>query len=64
MEPIALPALSTLTYYFTDASHNFTRDSDVAVGKQTFSKLIPPKCAFTFAGKGGIPAGAGGPTGK
>ncbi len=59
-----LPAVTPLKYYFTDASHNFVRDSDVPVGKQAFSKLIRPKCAFTFVGKGGIPAGAGGPSGE
>jgi hypothetical protein len=59
-----VPAVSTLKYYFTDASHNFVRDSDVPVGKQTFSKLIRPKCVFTFVGIGGAPAGAGGPKGK
>jgi hypothetical protein len=59
-----LPAVTTLKYYFTDASHNFVPDSDVPVGKQAFSKLIRPKCAFTFVGKGGIPASAGGRSGK
>jgi hypothetical protein len=50
-----LPAVSTLKYYFTDASNNFVQDSDVPVGKQTFSKLIRPKCAFTFVGNAGTP---------
>ena len=52
-ELLSLPAVSTLKYYYTDASHNFVQDSDVTVSRQTFSKLIPAKCAFTLVGNGG-----------
>ena len=51
-ELLSLPAVSTLKYYYTDASHNFVQDSDVTVSRQTFSKLIPAKCAFTLVGNG------------
>ena len=51
-----LPAVSTLKYYFTDASHNFVQDTDVTVVKQTFSKSIPAKCVFTLVGNGATPA--------
>ena len=54
-ELLNLPAVSTLKYYYTDASHNFVQDSDVTVSRQTFSKLIPAKCAFTLVGNGSAP---------
>jgi O-glycosyl hydrolase len=57
-ELLNLPAVSTLKYYYTDASHNFEQDPDVAVAKQKFSKLIPAKCVFTLVGKGAGPANA------
>lgn len=50
-----LPAVSTLKYYYTDASHNFAPNSDVKVSGQKFSTPIPAKCAFTLVGKGGAP---------
>lgn len=45
-----LPSVSMLNYYYTDASHNFTKGADVKVTQQTFSKLIPAKCVFTLVG--------------
>ncbi|HVN81048.1 MAG TPA: hypothetical protein VMW38_18815 [Terriglobia bacterium] len=51
-----LPAVSTLRYYFTDASHNFEQGPDMPIVKQSFSKSIPAKCVFTFTGNGGTPA--------
>ncbi len=59
-----LPALATLKNYFTDASHNFAQDSDVTVTKQTFSKLIPAKCVFTFVGNGAKPTTTSASKGK
>jgi hypothetical protein len=41
------PALK-FKYYYTDASHNFSRGSDVMVAKQTFSKSVPAFCVFTL----------------
>ncbi len=54
-ELLNLPTVTTLKYYYTDASHNFVQDADVTVAKQKFSKSIPAKCAFTLVGKGGAP---------
>ncbi len=54
-ELLNLPSVSTLKYYYTDASHNFVQGSDVPVARQKFSKSIPAKCAFTLVGKGGAP---------
>jgi O-glycosyl hydrolase len=48
-----LPTVSTLKYYYTDASHNFVQDSDVTVARQKFSQAIPAKCVFTLVGKSG-----------
>jgi O-glycosyl hydrolase len=45
-----LSEVSTLKYYFTDASHNYNRGPDVTVSHQTFSKMIPAFCVFTLAG--------------
>ncbi len=59
-----LPAVTALEYYFTDASHHFQKDSDVTVTKQTFSKLIPGKCVFTFVGTGAKPTTAAASRGK
>jgi O-glycosyl hydrolase len=59
-----LPAVSTLKYFSTDASHNFRQDSDITVAKQTFSKSIPAKCVFTFVGNRGTPAPASTSKGK
>lgn len=46
-----LSKVSTLKSYYTDASHNFSRDSDIKVKNQTFSKLIPASCIFTMVSK-------------
>jgi O-glycosyl hydrolase len=46
-----LSTVSTLKYYYTDASHNFSRGSDVTVANQTFSKLLPASCVFTLVSK-------------
>jgi len=43
-----LPAISTLKYYYSDATHNFSQGSDVTVTNQTFSKLLPASCVFTL----------------
>jgi len=45
-----LPTVSTLKYYYTDASHNFSQGSNVTVTNQTFSKLLPAFCVFTLVG--------------
>ena len=50
-----LPAVASLKYYYTDASHNFLQGADVAVAKQSFSQPIPAKCVFTLVGKAGAP---------
>ncbi len=46
-----LSALSSLKYYYTDATHNFYRGSDISVSNQTFSKLLPAFCVFTIISK-------------
>lgn len=46
-----LPKVSKLKYYYTDASHEFSNGSDIAVINQRFSKLIPASCVFTLVGK-------------
>lgn len=43
-----LPKTSTLKYYYTDASHQFSRGADVTVTNQRFSKLLPAFCVFTL----------------
>jgi O-glycosyl hydrolase len=43
--------VSILKYYFTDASHNFFRGSDVKVTNQTFLVLIPAHYVFTLVSK-------------
>ena len=45
------PKLSTLSYYYTDASHNFFQGADVIVADQRFSKLLPASCVFTLVSK-------------
>jgi O-glycosyl hydrolase len=40
--------ISTLRYYCTDNFHNFSREADVEVSDQKFSKIIPPFCVFTL----------------
>jgi hypothetical protein len=42
------PAISTLKYYYSDATHYFSQGSDVTVTNQTFSKLLPASCVFTL----------------
>jgi len=46
-----LPKVSTLKYYYTDASHNFSQGSDVTVTNQNFSKMLPAFCVFTLVSK-------------
>jgi O-glycosyl hydrolase len=46
-----LSALSSLKYYYTDATHNFYRGSDISVANQTFSKVLPAFCVFTIISK-------------
>jgi hypothetical protein len=43
-----IPNKSKLKFYFTDATHNFSRGSDVTVANQCFSKVVPPSCVFTL----------------
>ena len=43
-----LSKVSNLKYYYTDATHNYTRGDDVKVTNQKFSKLVPPFCVFTL----------------
>lgn len=43
-----IPDNSKLKFYYTDATHNFFRGSDVSVASQLFSKLIPAHCVFTL----------------
>jgi hypothetical protein len=43
-----LGSISTLKYYYTDASHNFVRGPDVKISDRTFSKLVPASCVFTL----------------
>jgi O-glycosyl hydrolase len=43
-----LTKVSTLRYYYTDDSHNFTRGEDAEIIGQKFSKMIPPSCVFTL----------------
>jgi O-glycosyl hydrolase len=40
--------VSTLRYYCSDDSHNFSRGADVEVLNQKFSKIMPPFCVFTL----------------
>lgn len=46
-----LASVSTLNYYYTDATHNFSRGADVEVSDLSFSKLIPAFSVFTLVGK-------------
>jgi O-glycosyl hydrolase len=46
-----LPTVSTLKYFYTDASHNFSQGSDVTVANQSFSKLLPAFCVYTLVSK-------------
>ena len=43
-----LPNISTLKYYFTDATHNDEKGADAEVKEQKFSKEIPPYAVFTL----------------
>lgn len=43
-----LPSVSRLKYYYTDASHNFSKGLEVKVTNQAFSKSIPANCVFTL----------------
>ncbi len=40
--------VSSLKYYYTDETHNFSKGADVEVTDQKFSKIVPPYCVFTF----------------
>jgi O-glycosyl hydrolase len=46
-----LSLISSLEFYYTDATHNFFRGPDVNVKNQKFSKLIPPLSVFTLVSK-------------
>ncbi|MEP6952261.1 MAG: hypothetical protein ABI863_23420 [Ginsengibacter sp.] len=43
--------ISSLNYYYTDATNNFSKGPDVKVNNHKFSKLIPAFCVFTLTGK-------------
>jgi O-glycosyl hydrolase len=43
-----LPKVSTLRYYYSDATHNYAQGEDVGVNNQKFSMLIPPYSVFTL----------------
>jgi O-glycosyl hydrolase len=43
--------VSTLKYYYSNATHNFSRGSDVIVKSQTFTKLVPAYSVFTLVSK-------------
>ncbi|HTN07354.1 hypothetical protein [Agriterribacter sp.] len=43
--------VSSLKYYYTDSSNNFSQGPNVTVANQTFSKLIPASCVFTLVNK-------------
>jgi len=43
--------ISSLEFYYTDATHNFFRGPNVNVKNQKFSKLIPPLSVFTLVSK-------------
>ena len=43
-----IPDISDLKFYYTDATHNFYRGSDVTITNQSFSKLVPASCVFTI----------------
>jgi hypothetical protein len=45
-----IPNKSKLKFYYTDATHNFFRGSDVLVTNQSFSKVVPASCVFTITG--------------
>ncbi len=45
------PTVPSLKYYYSDASHDFSRGSDVTVENQSFSKNIPAFCVFTLVSK-------------
>jgi len=47
----SLTNVSTLEFYFTDGSHNFSRSSDVIIKNHSFSKLVPASCVFTMVSK-------------
>jgi len=47
----SLSKVTTLKYYYTDATHNFIRGADVKINNQTFSKLVPASCVFTLVSK-------------
>jgi O-glycosyl hydrolase len=40
--------VSAMEYYYTDATHNFSRGSNVTVNNKMFSKLVPASCVFTM----------------
>jgi O-glycosyl hydrolase len=42
---------SSLSYYYTDATHNFSHGPDVRVSNRTFSKVLPAFCVFTLVSK-------------
>ncbi|MEO8763572.1 MAG: hypothetical protein ABI416_04760 [Ginsengibacter sp.] len=46
-----LSTISSLTYYYSDATNNFKKGADVKVSGQHFSKMLPPFCVFTLVSK-------------
>ena len=47
----SLSTVSSLKYYYTDATNNFKQGSDVKVANENFSKLVPAFCVFTLVSK-------------
>jgi hypothetical protein len=47
-----LATVSTMNYYYTDQTHNFTQGSNVAVTNQSFSISVPANCVFTLTKAG------------
>ena len=43
--------ISSLEFYYTDATHNFFRGPNVNVKNQKFSQLIPPLSVFTLVSR-------------
>ncbi len=41
-----LSAFSSLSYYYTDAQHNFSKGPDTRISHQAFSKSIPANAVF------------------
>lgn len=46
-----LSAITSLKYYYSDASHNYSKGPDIKVSNNSFSKNIPAFCVFTLISK-------------